>query len=64
MTLPASVSLNCSDPDDQKFLDLAWTSRADFLVTKDKALLGLARRVSKLGRFLVSSPTELRCPNG
>ena len=33
----------CRDADDQKFLDLAWTTRADHLVTKDKALLELAR---------------------
>ena len=49
----------CRDRDDQKFLDLAWESNADYLVTKDKALLELARRVARLGRFLVSSPTEL-----
>jgi putative PIN family toxin of toxin-antitoxin system len=49
----------CSDPDDQKFLEVAWTGRADFLVTKDRALLDLRRRVAKLGRFLVSLPTEL-----
>ena len=54
----------CSDPDDQKFLDLAWAAGADVLVTKDKALLHLARRIAKLGRFLVSSPTELCLPNG
>ena len=52
----------CSDPDDQKFLDLAWAAGADVLVTKDRALLELARRVAKLRRFLVSSPTELRLP--
>jgi len=52
----------CADPDDQKFLDLAWAVGADVLVTKDRALLDLAPRVAKLGRFLVSSPTELRLP--
>lgn len=57
---PAQCALpRCSDPDDQKFLDLAWVAQADYLVTKDRALLELARRVAKLGRFLVSSPTEL-----
>ena len=54
----------CSDPDDQKFLDLAWAGGADFLLTKDRALLALARRVAKLGRFLVSLPTDLRLPAG
>lgn len=33
----------CRDPDDQKFLELAVAARADLLVTKDKALLKLAR---------------------
>ncbi len=34
----------CRDPDDQKFLEAALAARAGFLVTKDKALLDLARR--------------------
>lgn len=32
----------CSDPDDQKFLELALACGAAFLVTKDRALLDLA----------------------
>jgi uncharacterized protein len=36
----------CRDPDDQKFLEAALNSRAEFLVTKDRALLDLARRVT------------------
>ena len=35
----------CSDPDDQKFLELASSVAADFLVSKDKALLKLKRRI-------------------
>ena len=34
----------CRDPDDQKFLEAALNSRAEFLLTKDRALLDLARR--------------------
>ena len=34
---------SCRDPDDQKFLEAALNSRADFLLTKDQALLELAR---------------------
>ena len=34
----------CRDPDDQKFLEAALAARAGFLVTKDRALLDLARR--------------------
>jgi len=33
----------CQDPDDQKFLEAALAARADLLVTRDKALLKLAR---------------------
>jgi len=36
----------CRDPDDQKFLEAALAARAAFLVTKDRALLDLARRVT------------------
>jgi len=35
----------CRDPDDQKLLELALASCAQYLVTKDHALLELARRV-------------------
>ncbi len=48
----------CEDPDDQKFLELAWHARALCLVTRDKALLKLARRVALLGRFRVLAPHE------
>lgn len=34
----------CSDPDDQKFLELAVAQRADALLSKDKAVLKLRRR--------------------
>lgn len=34
----------CSDPDDQKFLQLAASAGADTLITKDEALLKLRRR--------------------
>ena len=46
----------CSDPDDQKFLEAALAARADYLVTKDQALLELTRRVST---FLIVTPAEL-----
>jgi putative PIN family toxin of toxin-antitoxin system len=46
----------CSDPHDQKFLELALASGADILVTKDQALLELARR--KLP-FRIAAPNAL-----
>jgi uncharacterized protein len=39
----------CTDPDDQKFLDLAVTAGARFLYTKDRALLRLASRARRAG---------------
>ena len=46
----------CSDPDDQKFLDLALGAQADVLVTKDQALLDLARRALP---FRIAAPSAL-----
>jgi putative PIN family toxin of toxin-antitoxin system len=46
ISTPSAVAAlpQCSDPDDQKFLELALAAGADVLVTKDNALLELARR--------------------
>jgi len=52
-----AAPLLCSDPSDQKFLDLAFTSGADWLVTKDKALLKLARHARRLG-LLIAVPED------
>jgi putative PIN family toxin of toxin-antitoxin system len=49
----------CTDPHDQKFLDLARTGRADLLVTKDKALLKLARRARRDGLAIESVAAAL-----
>jgi putative PIN family toxin of toxin-antitoxin system len=38
----------CSDRDDQKFLELAVRQRADLLLSRDKALLKLAKRIRKI----------------
>ncbi len=50
----------CTDPHDQKFLDLARTGRAGLLVTKDKALLKLARRARRDGLAIETIATALR----
>jgi uncharacterized protein len=57
LTMPAGLPL-CTDADDQKFLELAWHSNAHCLITKDKALLRLARAMAKLGRFAVLRPEK------
>jgi len=49
----------CSDPDDQKFLELARNSSADCLVTKDRALLVLARRKRLPPPFRILTPAQL-----
>ena len=55
----SSVALPvCKDPDDQKFLELAAASGAALLLSKDKALLKLARRTRKLGLFEIMSPAQ------
>jgi len=54
---PARALPRCSDPDDQKFLELARDARADALVTKDEALLELADRGLP---FLIVKPGALR----
>jgi putative PIN family toxin of toxin-antitoxin system len=46
----------CSDPDDQKFLDLAAAVEADLLITKDRALLKLARHTAP--GFRIATPAD------
>ena len=41
--------LLCSDPDDQKFIDLALHRGSRWLISRDRALLKLARRASAQG---------------
>lgn len=59
-TLPAELAVlpRCKDPDDQKFLELARDAQADLLVTRDKALLTLARRKFALRRFRIVAPAQ------
>ena len=46
--VPAKCSLNCSDPDDQKFIDLA-VAHQGLLLSKDKAVLSMAKRLLRQG---------------
>jgi putative PIN family toxin of toxin-antitoxin system len=46
----------CRDRDDQKFLELAHASNADWLVSKDRAVLKLARRVARDFTFRIAEP--------
>lgn len=44
-----SWRLRCSDSDDQVFIDLAVEQRATWLISRDRAVLKLARRARALG---------------
>ncbi len=49
--------LKCRDPLDQKFIDLAFSVSPSYLVTKDKDILRLRRKASKL-RMKFRRPDE------
>lgn len=56
--IPGSMALpRCEDPDDQKFLELAAGAQADWLITRDQALLVLARCLPPLP-FHIVTPAE------
>lgn len=46
----------CSDPDDQKFIELAAAASAQALVSKDRAVLKLRRRCAPY--FRITTPAE------
>ncbi len=59
--LPASAALQCTDPDDQMFLDLAHAAGARWLLSRDRAVLRLARRAAKAG-FTITVPERWTAP--
>ncbi|MFK7965091.1 MAG: putative toxin-antitoxin system toxin component, PIN family [Burkholderiaceae bacterium] len=52
------TKLRCSDPDDQQFLELAVGAKAGWLLTRDRALLKLARRAWRDHQFRILSLAE------
>ena len=46
---PRTLALQCTDPDDQKFIDLAYAEGARWLLSRDRAVLRLARRAAAVG---------------
>ncbi|MEQ5841726.1 putative toxin-antitoxin system toxin component, PIN family [Paraburkholderia acidicola] len=46
----------CKDRDDQKFLELAHAAGANWLVSKDRAVLKLARRIARDFGFQIAQP--------
>ena len=51
-----ACALACRNRDDQKFLDLAVAGHARWLVTKDKALLALARHAARAHALSIVRP--------
>ncbi len=51
--IPAGPPLQCSDPDDQMFIDLALATGVHWLFTRDRALLRLARRARSRGVVVI-----------
>lgn len=62
MARPAVKLPRCADPDDQKFLELARDCGAQWLLSKDKALLALARRTAREGWFHILCPSAWEHP--
>lgn len=54
---PAPHSLRCTDPDDQKFIDLVLHLGAGTLLSRDRAVLKLARRARALGLTIATPET-------
>jgi len=50
---------DCRDPEDQKFLELARACGADFLVSRDRALLETGHRKGRPLPFAIVTPTAL-----
>ena len=48
----------CSDADDQKFMELAATSGAQWLLSRDRDLLALGRRTVAAGLFAIVAPQD------
>jgi len=62
-TLPAPEGLpRCRDPDDQKFLELAATSGASTLFSRDAEVLRLGRRAQRDGLFAIMVPEAWEGP--
>ncbi|MFO1221141.1 MAG: PIN domain-containing protein [Burkholderiaceae bacterium] len=62
---PAQPDLRCRDRDDQKFVDLAMAQSARVLLSRDRALLALARPAARAGleiltpqRFTSAPPAD------
>ena len=51
----SSAPWQCQDPDDQVFLNLAYTSKPSVLLSKDNELLKLAKKAAGEGVIITSN---------
>lgn len=54
LAVTCSAPWTCRDPLDQKFLDLAVSAQAGWLITRDRDLLKLARKTRRQGLLIVT----------
>jgi predicted nucleic acid-binding protein len=59
--VPRCLALHCADPDDQMFVDLAHAAGARWLVSRDRAVLRLARRAAAFG-IAIAAPEGWSAP--
>jgi predicted nucleic acid-binding protein len=60
----APSRLHCTDPDDQKFIDAALTHRARWLLSRDRAVLKLARAARATGLAILTPLAWTRAVGG
>jgi putative PIN family toxin of toxin-antitoxin system len=57
--VPSLIKLPvCTDKDDQKFLEYSRDAQVNVLVSKDKAVLKLAKKMQKLNLFNIETPEK------
>lgn len=59
----AKAGVTCSDPDDQKFIDLAVAGKA-LLLSKDRHVLSMTKRLGNLGVRVQRSMSDGKQPSG
>lgn len=59
----SATRIRCTDPDDQKFIDIALGHRARWLLSRDRAVLKLARRTRPLGLEILTPEAWLAAFN-
>jgi predicted nucleic acid-binding protein len=60
----AATRMRCTDPDDQKFIDLALGHGARWLISRDRAVLKIAKRSRPLGLEVLTPEAWLESLSG